>query len=72
MEKNFTLYSKTSPVSASEEASLTGTDTVVDITDGTIYPGDNIIKNILSFSKALKVVPSGEKSQIGSIEIVIN
>ena len=72
MEKNSTLYSKESFVSAREEALRAEIDPIVDITEHAICPSDNAIKNILNFSRALKVISSGKKSQIGAIEIVIN
>ena len=73
MEKNSTLYSNVLSVATpSKETSRSGIDPVVDITDNATHPGDNVIKNILNFSKALKIIPPGEKSQIGAIEIMIN
>lgn len=72
MEKSSTFYSKSLSVSTAKETEQAGIDPVVDITENTTCPGDNVIKNILNFSKALKVVSSGERSQIGTIEIMIN
>lgn len=64
MAKNSTLFSNDSFISHGEKNQKEKT-----LLDNETCPSDGVIRNILSFSKALKIEKSRE---VGLIEIVLN